>query len=84
MSEMNSFDYCGQISRSLRANAELFALCPRNSWTRRSDGVTARAMSKPIAAALALKHRPIWIVPLVTALVVVAALMVFYPSTPPV
>jgi paraquat-inducible protein B len=41
-------------------------------------------MSKSTATALALKRRPIWIFPMVTALVVVAALMVFYSATPPV
>ncbi len=37
---------------------------------------------KPIAQVIPLKSRPVWIVPLVTALVFVAAILVLYPSTP--
>jgi hypothetical protein len=38
---------------------------------------------QPPAAATARDRRPAWHVPLVTALVIVAVLLVLYPSAPP-
>ncbi|MEI9901870.1 MAG: hypothetical protein WDN31_19145 [Hyphomicrobium sp.] len=41
-------------------------------------------MTDPAIAVLPHKRRPLWVVPLVTALVIVAAIMVLYPANPPV
>ncbi|MFA5900239.1 MAG: hypothetical protein WC829_14135 [Hyphomicrobium sp.] len=42
-------------------------------------------MTKPTVATISpQKARPLWVVPLVTALVILAIIMVLYPASPPV